>query len=342
MLKRLIVAFAALLFGCQGADPAASGNPFLEDQSGEGKADTQYYNPGGIEVEVDIEADVDASAYQKDDAPAMLGQFALTYLRKRGHFYLESIAEDSTSSGRVEWRIDGTWKTAAEVSDLPSDQLTHFRIRGMNAVLLASKVEGAAEGQTFQAIVPKKPYSVYTDAGKTCADEDSHLGLDASIYWYMWNPDKAECAIETQEMTVTLTKLLPPRRATYPEYDRLTEDGKVTAVLLIGRVGDEVTQDDWGVRIASTFCDWLLEADYREVTPAPVGRRFEKDVGPVLLQIDVYSPFEFHGLSDYGHFDNLQKAISEHEIVSYSGHSMLGASDFWGRPTYPDFYQIFL
>jgi len=86
----------------------------------------------------------------------------------------------------------------------------------------------------------------------------------------------------------------------------------------------------------------LLEADYREVTPAPVGRRFEKDVGPVLLQIDVYSPFEFHGLSDYGHFDNLQKAISEHEIVSYSGHSMLGASDFWGRPTYPDFYQIFL
>ena len=37
---------------------------------------------------------------------------------------------------------------------------------------------------------------------------------------------------------------------------------------------------------------------------------------------------DFEGLGDYGHFDNFQKAISEHEIVVYDGHSMLGASDF--------------
>ena len=47
-------------------------------------------------------------------------------------------------------------------------------------------------------------------------------------------------------------------------------------------------------------------------------------------------------LGDFAHFANFQKALSEHEVVAYDGHSMLGASDFWARPTYPDFYQIFL
>jgi len=28
--------------------------------------------------------------------------------------------------------------------------------------------------------------------------------------------------------------------------------------------------------------------------------------------------------------------------VTWDGHSMLGASDFWARPTYPGTYQIFL
>jgi len=29
-------------------------------------------------------------------------------------------------------------------------------------------------------------------------------------------------------------------------------------------------------------------------------------------------------------------------VIAYDGHSMLGASDFWARPQYPSFYQIFL
>ena len=89
------LAFAALFaFACTGQPGAPSGeNPFLVDQSNEGKADTAYVNPDGIEVEVDLEADIEAPAYQLADAPTMLGQFALTYLRKHGEFYLESLAE---------------------------------------------------------------------------------------------------------------------------------------------------------------------------------------------------------------------------------------------------------
>ena len=50
----------------------------------------------------------------------------------------------------------------------------------------------------------------------------------------------------------------------------------------------------------------------------------------------------FSGLDDFAHFGNFQKAIAEHEVVTWDGHSMLGASDFWARPQYPSFYQIFL
>ena len=62
----------------------------------------------------------------------------------------------------------------------------------------------------------------------------------------------------------------------------------------------------------------------------------------VTVQIDLYSPKEFSGLGDFAHFANFQKALSEHEIIAWDGHSMLGASDFWSRPTYPSSYQIFL
>ncbi len=78
------------------------------------------------------------------------------------------------------------------------------------------------------------------------------------------------------------------------------------------------------------------------MTPAPLGRRFTKHIGEVDFEIDLYSPHEFSGLGDFGHFSNFQKALSEHEIVAYDGHSMLGASDFWSRPEYPKNYQMFL
>ena len=87
---------------------------------------------------------------------------------------------------------------------------------------------------------------------------------------------------------------------------------------------------------------WLNESGFEEITPAPVGKRFSKHIADVDYEIDLYSPYDFAGLSDHAHFSNFQKALSEHEIVAYDGHSMLGASDFWGRPDYPDFYQVYL
>ena len=336
----------AALVGCGGQDPAGpvdESNPFLDDQGSDDKADTSYMNPDGIEVELDLEADVTAPSYRLADGPAELGQFALTYLRKRGEIYLESLAEDSASTGRAEWLVDGDWVAGDKVEGIPETKLKHFRIRGVNAVLLFAAAKGAVEGQVFPTKVPQKPFDLMVEAGDTCADPDSHMSLGASVYWYLWNPERPGCKAPVQDMKVTISKMMPAAPKVYPEYDRLIADNKITAVVLFGQIGDgAITDSDPGMRGLKQMASWLTQARFTEVTPAPLGRRFTKVVKGITFEFDLYSPNEFSGLGDFGHFANFQKALSEHEIVVYDGHSMLGASDFWSRPTYPDFYQIFL
>jgi len=317
-------------------------NPLLDPGASEGKADTGYYNPDGVEVEVDIEADIEASSYQKATGPAILGQYAMTYFRNTGSMYLESLAEQGSSRERVEWLVDGEWIAAGDVGSISGDKLTHFRIRGINAVLLHRYADGVEVGATFEAPVPVAPFSIYADAGKSCADDDGHIGVSQSVYWYVWNPDRAGCSARLQQMKVTVSKLLPPA-VTYPEYDRLVADGVVSMVILFGQIGDgPIDESEAGVRNMKRFGNWLTQAAFKEIESPPVGRRFEKIVGEVVVQVDLYGPTDFSGLSDYAHLDNFQRAIGEHEIVAYDGHSMLGASDFWTRPDYPDFYQIYL
>src|SRR6185436_2748133 len=177
----------SLMAACSGPVDGVDGtNPFLQDQSNDGKEDTAYLNPDGIEAEVDLEGDVSGPTYRLPDGPAVLGQFALTYLRKRGDIYLESLAEDSTADDRAEWLINGTWYASDKLPARAT--LKHWRMRGINAVLLFAAAKGATVGKTFDVKAPLKPFSLMTDAGKTCADEDEDIPLDQEVYWYLWNP----------------------------------------------------------------------------------------------------------------------------------------------------------
>lgn len=350
MVRRFALVSIALMslssMGCSddlASEPSLS-NPFLQDQSNLSKEDTQYVNPDGIEVEVDLEADIVASKYQLDDAPAALGQFAVTYMRKNSDFYMESLAEDSTSSSRVEWRVDGNWIPWSEAKALDASKLTHFRIRGVNTVLLHGDSKGVKEGDQYLAKVPKNPFTVMSDVGDKCAEKDDHMGLSSSIYWYLWTPSKSGCPAEIQqEMLITVSKLLPATKVTYPEYDKLIEDGKITAVIFFGQIGDgAVSDNDIGMRGMREMAGWLKEGGFTEVANPPVGQRFTKTFARGTLEMDLYSPKDFSGLSDMAHYANFERGIQEHEIVVYDGHSMLGASDFWEKPEYPEFYQIFL
>jgi hypothetical protein len=328
--------------GCASTEPgSAEDNPFLQDMADDSKADSAYMNPDGIEVEVDLEGDVEATSSRIDEGPIAVGQYAMSYFRKQEKMYIESLAEDGTAADRAEWLVNGTWYAATDVPAGATKR--HWRLRGLNTVLLFEHAR-VSEGATFTAKVPLKPFSVFTDAAQGCADDDDHITLDQSVYWYRWAPDQASCTIALQDLKVTVSKKFPTlQSARYPEYDQLVADGKLTAVILFGQIDDgAITETETGMRNAKRYATWLKQAGFAEVT-APVGKRFEKTLrGGVKAQIDLFSPREFSGLGDFAHFANFQKALSEHEIVAYDGHSMLGASDFWSRPTYPSFYQIYL
>jgi hypothetical protein len=339
---RSVFRFTTLLaLAACGASEQTGENPFTQNMDDEGKEDSAYMNPDGVEVEIDLEGDVAGPSYQLADGPAAIGQYALTYFRKKDMMYIESLAEDASTQDRAEWLVDGTWYTNDKVPD--GATRSHWRLRGLNTVLLFQASKTAKVGQTFTAKVPQKPFSVLADAGKTCADDDDHIGLDESVYWYRWEPEQSSCKIPTQDLQVTVSKVFPTTNsARYPEYDQLVADGKLTVVIMFGEIDDgPITENETGMQSFKRYASWLADAGFKSVT-APLGKRYEKTVGGVLVQIDLYSPREFSGLDDFSHFDNFQKALGEHEVVAWDGHSMLGASDFWTRPQYPSSYQIFL
>ncbi len=334
---------AMLLFGCAGGegdqlDPGP--NPFLADGVDEGKEDTGYVNLRGYEVEVTIEADMIAPRWQFFDGPAELAQFAVTYLRERGEVYLEILAEDADAQNRVEWLVNGEWVSRQEAEEAGVENLRRFRMPDVNVVVL-NRDANVEPGHVFQATVPLHPYSIFQDAGESCADYNSHIELSQSVYWYLWNPNRSGCSAELQQMTLTVEELMPRNPETYPEYDRLLEDNRLDIVVLFGKLDDGAVEDDYNWRNVRALSDFLVEAGFEEVQDPPLGRRFVRTVGELTETVDIYGPDLFHSVADYSRFNNWQTAVSEHEIVMYNGHSVLGSGMAFERAVYPDRYQIF-
>jgi len=341
---RLLVAVLGLVAGCstgpaQDADQGV--NPFLGDQNMD-KADTGYVNLKGMEVEVTVEADVEASSWRVLGAPADLTQFAVTYLRTHKKFYLEILGEDATAGDRLEWLVDGQWLSSAQARDMDKSKLKHFRYKDVDAVVMYSDAEHAEVGTVYEAKVPIRPYRIMDEAAKNCADEDHHLGLSQSIYWYLWNPDKRDCNKDLlQTMTLTVTEVLPRNPDSYPEYDKLWEDGRLDVAVFFGQLDDGDVTKDGNWNNVKKLAKWLTDADFEEITDVDMGRRFIKHVGDLTEVVDIYGPDVFHNVADYGRFENWQKAVNEHEVIMYNGHSVLGTGMAFERAVYPDKYQIF-
>ncbi|RME29526.1 MAG: hypothetical protein D6806_01190 [Deltaproteobacteria bacterium] len=139
-----------------------------------------------------------------------------------------------------------------------------------------------------------------------------------------------------------MDEVLPENPESYPEYDQLWADGQLTAAVFFAKLDDGDVADDYNWQNVNRLVSWLLDAGYTEVADQPMGRRFVKESNPERrVVIDVYGPDVFHSVADYSRFRNWQKAVSEHEIVMYNGHSVLGTGYAFERVEYPDFYQIF-
>ncbi len=334
--------------GCAGpGDPPASGgedasNPFSRSFAPT-KEDTGYLNPQGVELEVTLEASVPWDLPDKLYAPAQLAQFAMTSLRKTNYLYLEMVTEDVLALNRVEWLVDDRWLPHSAAQKLNPLALSRFRIRAVTAAALKSDAERVQPGSGFHAFVPWNPNLNVAEIQTSCADPEPTLALDGSTYWYTWNPFKLGCKVPTQLMTVTVDELLPAPRATYPEYDRLWADSELRVAAFFGRSGKEDTiasNSSW--QTVDRFVRWLESVGFERDRADRLGLRLRKQQGRRQVVVDVYGPDVFHDLTDFDRFAHWQQAIYQHEVIFYSGHSVLGSGFAFEQVRYPDFYQIFL
>jgi len=331
-----------LLFGCQaetGHEPPS--NPFLGAVASEGKEDTGYLNLLGREVHLTLEADIEAPRRSIFVAPAELAQFAVTYLRIREKVYLEILAEDVDAPDRTEWLVDGKWLTRAQSASVSVAKLNHFRIQNVNAVLLGNRNLDLQPGDVIEAKVPVNPYTLLAEAGNTCANMNGHIELSSDVYWFLWNPSNAGCQARLQSMKLTIDELLPNNPESYPEYDKLLEDQRISAAVLFGKLGSGAVEDDSNWKNLKQFTDWLLEAKFVSDQVTDLGERYKKTVGELTEVVDVYGPDVFESVADAAHIDNWQRIVAEHEIVIYNGHSVLGSGLAFEQVKYPEFYQIF-
>ena len=282
-------------------------------------------------------------------APLKVGQFALTYLRNESDVYIQSLAEDySNGAMSVEWLVDGEWLRGDDPR-LTTARPTHFRLQGISAVVLHPGDLDELATRSYEAIVPKSPGTLYSDAGDSCGVPEGGIDVDQSVYWYLWHPSKSGCDESlTQRVELKVSRVLPRGENVYPEYDRLLEDDQIDVVVFFGQVGhDHLDESDYAFSLIRTFERDLQSAGFEQEMDAPRGHRWSRERSGVRAVIDVYSPLEFSGLTDYGHVDNFDEAVRSHEIVVWNGHSVLGASDFWARPEIYEGdaatrYQIFL
>ncbi len=341
-----LVAVVLGFSGCSGSGPQEEENPFLQQVAGSGgKDDTGWISAlNAPEVEVTMEGDVFiGSSWDQNHAPVDLAQFALTYLRQHTNIYVESLLQVPESKRTIQWRVDNDWIDETEVGNLARNQMSHFRIIGVNAIVLRPDEGENLLSKTYEAIVPSTPYRIYTEHGNICSRGD-HGELWDSCYWYTWAPDKDSCTIDKGTMTVTIDKVFDAGIIRYPEYDRLIEDGEVSVVVFFGKVSHDEgpIEEDFGYRSMESFIYKLEKAGFDSGTSPDGLRRYTKVVNGITDLVDISGPGDFEGLNDYSHESTFTAAVQGHEVVIYTGHSILGASPMWSDMSlYPDGYQIF-
>lgn len=346
-LLAFAISVVSVICGCSGETTEEDEeNPFLQTVGGQdGKQDTGWISAlNAPEVEVTLEGDVLIdSSWDKSHAPVDLAQFALTNLRLNSNLYVESLLQVPESKRTIEWRIHGEWVDESDVDSLPTGQMSHFRIRQVNAIVLRPDEGEELLGKVYDAVVPTTPYRLYSDYGNICSRGD-HGELWDSCYWYTWAPDRDGCTIDKGTMSVTIDNVFDAGLTRYPEYDQLIDDGEVTVVVFFGKVShdDGPIEEDFGYRSMESFIYKLEKAGFESSTSPDGLRRYSKEVEGIAEIVDISGPEDFEGLNDYEHSSTFRTAVRDHEVVVYNGHSILGASPMWSDMSlYPDGYQIF-
>jgi len=198
------------------------------------------------------------------------------------------------------------------------------------------------EDTRYSIKVPSDPRNLMARAGESCAEGFDPGHLEELSYFYYFDPDKEGCAIEMSEKTAFHVRSLLSQVETFPEYDRLTADGRLEAAVFFGAADHgPPTAKDWGVMVWRSYAANLRISGWEEVDGLDVGQRYRRERGGIVQVIDLVSPYDLHELGDAAE-QLLADMLRTHEILVYNGHSFYGSLDVLAkRESYPEAtYQV--
>lgn len=238
-----------------------------------------------------------------------------------------------------------------------------------NKDLPAGTTIASLVGRTINLELPADPNTAFKKGGVRCAtDPDDPSATDAALvaemneqnYFFYWNPDRDGCPLSASGVAQVTYKVKNPAAAkvSYPEYDELLKDKKITMVALFGQLehgellSGQNDEWDWGWIGYEDFTSWLETNGYRRVAVSPAGtRKMEQETSSkwrrkystnLTVEVDVISPIELQDHADATRKDALFKeAMRTHELVYYNGHSFYGSLKVLDDPAnFPPTYQI--
>jgi hypothetical protein len=366
-----------LALGPVGCDDSAPEEVALNDDmdlfADGGKTDTGYVSDQAAEVNAELVGKVVIDLSQRDQAtrdsllaaaragdktaftsfPTDQVKFARNVLKKEkfnANIESGSPTIDSVKLVSNDTKVEVTYKLVVESLIKEKD----LKAGGLSlAQIIGKKVD---------ILVPADPKTAFTWGGVACAEdpddptEDVASELYEYNYFYYWKADKAGCPVTSEKVAFTV-KNTSAAKSTYPEFDQLLADKKITMVVLFGQLehGDLLSGQndewDWGWIGYEDLTYWLKDEGFTEKTRvparAPVGKvqssKWSKKYHANLtVEVDVISPMDLQDHADSAKKDEILKnAVKTHEIVYYNGHSFYGSLKVLDdKANFPEYYQI--
>jgi hypothetical protein len=350
-LSIIALGLIVALSGCVSVDQTEPGEAdefLIQPDENDGKFDTGYYSNLAMELEGDFEGylELEVTELNEEERARLISQS-----------YLKLIAEDQVKLAKNQLNEQSLHLnlTAGDVvfqnkeiveRENGSFLLAQYSVVVESLVTLDElKEEGInpkdLEATSHPVIVPLDPRDLYKRVGGACADGYETDSLREHNFFYYFAPEKEGCALPMTSDAQFHVRSLLPHVETFPEYDRLVEDGVMSAAVIFGAyTSDRPPGSDWGMMMWRSYAAGLRMSGWTEVAALSVGQRYTRTKKSLKEVIDLYSPMD---LFEYQDTDALfGELLRDNEVIVYNGHSFYGSLDALSQKSYypEETYQI--
>jgi hypothetical protein len=197
------------------------------------------------------------------------------------------------------------------------------------------------EPRSFELLLPLDPIEAYATAGLKCFSDSCDCPMEDRNYFYCFQGDKEGCdaALPLAKTELKLTRVYPPARTPYPEYDRLLtslgDDLQGFRVALLPTLGDD--EDHYTFDPIKRALDGLGLVG--ELSKDKTYYRYLWTRNAATIVIDLYDPAVLGNSTAF--IDAFHRALGDYEMIFYGGHSQYGTRPLLSEKSwYNDRYQI--